>query len=193
LGLGRQSWVKRPEVTETPPVIDRWPAREPTLGLGRQSWVKRDSKRKEVGKVMMANLMRWNPVDELQKFVGTFDRLVSRWRSGSGRNASPTYGSTSGVDDGYRVRIPLPGIAPENVTVDVAGRTIQVRAIERNGDTEVTCYEEVLMLPASVDPEKVGARFRHGLLELTLPYQDAVKPRRIAIETEERKQLSPAA
>lgn len=142
---------------------------------------------------MMAGLMRWNPFDELQKFTETFDRLVNRWRSGSGWNESPSYASMSGVDDGYRVRIPLPGIAPENVTVDVAGQTVHVRAIDHDGDTEVTRYEEVLTLPASVDAEKVGATFRHGLLELTLPYQEAVKPRRIAIETEEQKQLSSAA
>ena len=97
---------------------------------------------------MMADLMRWNPVDELQKFTDTFDRLLNRWRSSS----APTYGSISGVDDGYRVRIPLPSIAPENVTVDVAGRGIHVRATERDGDTEVMRYEEVLTLPASVDP-----------------------------------------
>jgi HSP20 family protein len=138
---------------------------------------------------MMADLMRWN--SELQKFTDTFDRLVNRWRSGSAWNESPTYASMSGVGNGYRVRIPLPGIAPENVTVDVAARTIHVRAIERNGDTEVTRYEEVLTLPASVDAERVGATFRHGLLELTVPYHDAVKPRRIEIETEEPKPRRP--
>ena len=142
---------------------------------------------------MMAGLVRWNPFDELQKFTQTFDRLVNRWRSGSARSESPTYASMGGVDDGYRVRIPLPGIAPENVTVDVAGRTVHVRAIERDGDTQVTSYDEVLTLPAFVDADKVGATFRHGLLELTLPYQDAVKPRRIEIETEQPKQLSSAA
>jgi HSP20 family protein len=143
--------------------------------------------------VMMADLMRWNPVDELQKFTDMFDRLVNRWRSSSASTESPTYLPIRGVDDGYRVRIPLPGIAPEDVTVDVAGRAVHVRAIERDGDTEVTRYEEVLTLPASVDAGKVGATFRHGLLELTLPYEDAVKPRRIEIERHEPKQLSPAA
>ena len=141
----------------------------------------------------MADLVRWNPFDELQKFTDTFDRLVNRWRSGSAWHESPTNASIGGVDDGYRVRIPLPGIAPENVTLDVTGRTIHVRAIERDGDTQLTRYEEVLTLPASVDAEKVRATFRHGLLELTLPYQDAVKPRRSEIETEQPKQLSSAA
>jgi HSP20 family protein len=122
-------------------------------------------------KVMMADLMRWNPFDQLQRFTEKF----------------------SSVDDGYRVRIPLPGISPENVTVDVTGRTIHVRGIERDGDKEMIRYEEVLTLPASVDADTVGATFRHGLLELTLPYQNAVKPRRIEITTEVPKQLSTAA
>jgi HSP20 family protein len=140
---------------------------------------------------MMAGLLRWNPFDELQRFTKTFDRLADRWRSESAVE-SPTYASSNTVD-GYRVRIPLPGISPENVTVDVTDRAVHVRAIERDGDTEVTRYEEVLTLPASVDAERVGATYRHGLLEVTLPYQNAVKPRRIEIETKERKQLSTAA
>jgi HSP20 family protein len=141
---------------------------------------------------MMTDLLRWNPFDELQRLSHTFGRLVDRSRSGSAWIDSP-YASISSVDDGYRVRIPLPGIAPENVTVDVTGRSVHVRAIERDGDTEVMRYEEVLTLPASVDAEKVGATFRHGLLELTLPYQEAVKPRRIEIATEDPKQLPKAA
>jgi HSP20 family molecular chaperone IbpA len=44
-----------------------------------------------------------------------------------------------------------------------------------------------------VDAEKIAATFRHGLLELTLPLKEAVKPRRIEISTEAPKQLSTAA
>ena len=142
---------------------------------------------------MMADFLRWNPVDELRRFTDVFDRQFNRWRSGSAFVGSPVDTSINSVDDGYRVRIPLPGIAPENVTVDVAGRMVHVRAIERDGDTERVRYEEVLALPASVDTEKLGATFRYGLLELTVPYQEAVKPRRIEIAMEEPKQLPTAA
>jgi HSP20 family protein len=131
--------------------------------------------------------------DELQKFTETFNRLVNRWRSSSAWSESPSFASMTGVDGGYRVRIPLPGISPENVTVDVTGRTVHVRAIEYDGDTEVRRYEEVLTLPTLLDAEKIGVTIRHGLLELTLPYQGTVKPRRIEIETEERKQPPSAA
>lgn len=142
---------------------------------------------------MMVDLLRWNPVDELRRITEGFDRRLHGWRSGSALVGSPVDTSIGSVDDGYRVRIPLPGIAPENVTVDVAGRAVHVRAIERDGDTESVRYEEVLTLPASVDTEKIGATFRYGVLELTVPYLQAVKPRRIEIATEGPKQLSTAA
>lgn len=142
---------------------------------------------------MMADLLRWNPVDELRRFTDVLDRQRDRWGSRSALVGSPVYTSINSVDDGYRVRIPLPGIAPENVMVDVAGRTVHIRAIEHEGDSEVVRYEEVLTLPASVDTEKIGATFRYGLLELTVPYEEAVKPRRIAIAPEETKQLPKAA
>lgn len=142
---------------------------------------------------MMADLLRWNPVDELRRFTDVLDRQLNRWRSGSAFVGSPVDTSINSVHDGYHVRIPLPGIAPENVTVDVAGRTVHVRAIERDGDTETVRYEEVLTLPASVDTDKIGATFRYGLLDLTVPYQEAVKPRRIEIATEAPKQLPKAA
>lgn len=142
---------------------------------------------------MMADLLRWNPVDELRRFTDVLDRQLDRWGSRSALVGSRVDTLIKSVDDGYRVRIPLPGIAPENVTVDVAGRTVHIRAIEHEGDSEVVRYEEVLTLPASVDTEKIGATFRYGLLELTVPYEEAVKPRRIAIATEETKQLPKAA
>ena len=144
---------------------------------------------------MMADLRRWNPFEEMRRFIDMFDRELNRLRSGSAFVGSPVGAPFSNVDDGYRVRIPLPGIAPENVTVDVAGHMVRVRATEHDGDSETVRYEEVLTLPASVDTDKIGATLRYGLLELTAPYHEAVKPRRVEIATtdEPKKQLPKAA
>lgn len=142
---------------------------------------------------MMTDLLRWNPFEELRRFTDLFDRHLNRWRAAAAFAGSPVDAAISSGEDGYRVRIPLPGIAPEHVTVEVAGHTVHVRAVERDGDTEVVRYEEVLTLPASVDADKIGATFRYGLLDLTIPYQEAVKPRRVEITTAEPKQLPQAA
>ena len=63
----------------------------------------------------------------------------------------------------------------------------------REGDAATTRYEQMVTVPDTVDAEKIAATFRHGLLELTLPLKDVVKPRRIEISTEAQQQLSPAA
>ena len=47
------------------------------------------------------------------------------------------------------------------------------------------------MIPQFLDLEKLTASHRHGMLRLTLPLKESVKPRRVQIETEveEHKQL----
>ena len=93
----------------------------------------------------------------------------------------------------WRIGVALPGVAPENVEVNVTGQTVHIRAIEREGDATTTRYEQMVTVPDTVDAEKIAATFRHGLLELTLPLKDVVKSRRIEISTEAQQQLSPAA
>ena len=92
-----------------------------------------------------------------------------------------------------RARIALPGVAPENVTVEVAGRMLRVQAVQQDGKGGELRYEQSWALPESVDAAKIRGTFRHGLLDLTLPYAEARKPRRIEIETEDRKALPKAA
>ena len=60
------------------------------------------------------------------------------------------------------------------------------------GDKNVSRYEQTLMVPQFLDLEKLTASHRHGMLRLTLPLKDSVKPRRVQIETqvEDHKQLA---
>jgi HSP20 family protein len=42
-------------------------------------------------------------------------------------------------------------------------------------------FQRTFMLPATVDPEKVTATYKNGVLELRLPKRETAKPKRIAI------------
>lgn len=142
---------------------------------------------------MMTDLMRWSPFGEL---MALGDQL-ERQRSQCSRpfRAAGMIPSTDVVarEDGWQIGVALPGVAPENVEVNVTGQTVHIRAIEREGDAITTRYEQMVMVPDTVDAEKIAATFRHGLLELTLPVKEAVKPRRIEISTEAPKQLAEVA
>jgi HSP20 family molecular chaperone IbpA len=64
----------------------------------------------------------------------------------------------------------------------------------QNTATRVTRSEQTLTIPPFLDVDKLSASHRHGMLQLTLPLKENVKPRRIQIANaeEDRKQLTTA-
>jgi len=81
------------------------------------------------------------------------------------------------------------------VSLEVAGNNLTIRAeVLSEGDKNVSHYEQTLMIPQFLDLEKLTASHRHGMLRLTLPLKESVKPRRVQIETqvEDQKQLAGA-
>jgi HSP20 family molecular chaperone IbpA len=58
----------------------------------------------------------------------------------------------------------------------------------------VSRYEQTVTLPQFLDVDKLSASHRHGMLQLTLPLKESVRPRRIEIASaaEDRKQLTTA-
>jgi len=146
---------------------------------------------------MFAELVRWNPFDDLLALSRQLDRHVDRLSRGNAPSAQ-TPVSFSGYpsidvsteEHGWHLRAALPGIAPEDVDVSVAGNTLQLRAVERHGEQARARYEHTVTVPEMVDIEKISATCRHGLLDVFLPFKDAVKPRRIEVSTEGPKRLS---
>jgi HSP20 family protein len=94
--------------------------------------------------------------------------------------------------DAWTVSVPLPGVDPKHVAIEAAGHTLTIRVEQPDSqDQGYGRFEQTITVPQFVDLEKVAASHRHGLLQLTLPLRDSVKPRRIEIETAttETKQL----
>ena len=140
---------------------------------------------------MLTDLMLLRPFDTPWGLTDPFERMRANWSS-SFRPATGVFPSSDVVGDehGWTIRVGLPGIAPEDVEVSVTEQVVHIRAIERDGDRETTRYEQRIAVPSTVNAEKISATLRHGLLEVTLPVNDAVKPRRIAIGTEDTKKLT---
>jgi len=146
----------------------------------------------------MFELNRWNSFDDVFKFQREVDRVFNQfWNELPARSApassSPSFHVTP-VDDGWRVDVPLPGIDPKDVTLEVAGNNLTIRAeVGSEGPSRNAArYEQTLIIPQFLDLEKLAASHRHGMLRLTLPIKESVKPRRVQIETEseEPKQLA---
>jgi HSP20 family protein len=137
-----------------------------------------------------------NPFDNFFQVQREFDRMFNQfWADLPARttNARSSF-QVDANDDQWRIDVPLPGIDPKNVALEVAGNTLTIRAVEPKTDRRQEMrYEQTLTIPQFLDLEKISAAHRHGMLELTVPIKDAVKPRRIQISAgdDERKQLKP--
>ena len=137
----------------------------------------------------MFGLTRWNSFDDVFNFQREMDRMFNQfWNELPSRTASTSSPSlqVTAIDDGWRVDVPLPGIDPKDVALEVTGNNLSIRAdVPSEGkDKNVARYEQTLVVPQFLDLEKLTASHRHGMLRLTLPLKDSVKPRRVEIETE---------
>jgi HSP20 family protein len=89
----------------------------------------------------------------------------------------------------------LPGVAESDIDVSLDEDVLTIRGqrhAERRGDKEnmhvlersVGTFTRSVRLPVAVDPEKVSARFEHGVLTVTLPkLKPADRTRKIQVQT----------
>ncbi|MBY8871815.1 Hsp20/alpha crystallin family protein [Micromonospora sp. PLK6-60] len=126
----------------------------------------------------------WDPMGELQSLRSELSRLV-----GGGRGSSPDVELTES-GDGWEVIVRLPGVAPEEVAVELDDRELCVRArseAEVNaeqgipGGFETRGFEYRIDLPSRVDPDAIDAVMDHGLLRVHLPRARRAAPRTITV------------
>ncbi len=97
------------------------------------------------------------------------------------------------TEDSFVVKADLPGISKEDIQIDLKDSTLTLKGekkfedkiskdnyirVERSYGTFVRSF----MLPKNVDAEKIKAKYKDGVLELTLPKKEEVKPKQIKVE-----------
>jgi len=130
-----------------------------------------------------------SPFEEMDRlFEGFFPRgwLQSRWPQPSwGELAAPFEGKMPRVDVVDRdneilVKAELPGVDKKDIDVSVTENSVTIKGTtsheekEEKGDyyrSEIShgAYSRMVPLPADVDADKAKAKFKDGILELTLP------------------------
>ena len=142
----------------------------------------------------MLGLTRLSRVDDVFNVQREMDRIFNQfWSDLPKQTAAPSSSMSfhvNATDDGWRIDVPRPGVDPKNVHLDVAGSTLSIRteAAGDEKDDNVARYEQTFTIPQFLDLDKLSASHRHGMLRLTLPLKESVKPRRIQIETQDSQQ-----
>jgi HSP20 family protein len=144
----------------------------------------------------MSNLTRWEPMREMMSLREAMDRLFddafTRPISVSGVSGMPAIDMYQTNDD-VVVKATLPGLKAEDVDITVTGETLTLRGeFKQETEEKETNYhireqrsgsfERSIMLPTDVEANKAKADFDNGILTITMPIAEAVKPRSISIK-----------
>lgn len=148
-------------------------------------------------------LTRWDPFRDLmsiqeqmnQLFQDTLSRL-SCHRQGeelSGSWVPPV--DIYETEDSIIVVAELPGVDQANISIEAQENTLTLKG-ERRQTQEITrrnyhriergygSFQRTFTLPRSIDQRKAKAIYKDGILEITLPKVEAIKPNQVQIEVE---------
>jgi HSP20 family protein len=101
-------------------------------------------------------------------------------------------------DEGnFYLEAELPGLKVDDLDLAALDRQFTIRGERKvEAHEDWTCHRQeracgpfsrTIELPAAVEPEKVQAAFKHGVLTMTLPKAEDAKPRRIEVKAIEKK------
>jgi HSP20 family protein len=148
----------------------------------------------------MSNLTRWEPMRDMVTLRDAMDRLFDEaftrpWglTSDNGRGMGMPAVDMYQTDDDVVVKTSIPGIKPEDVQISVTGDTLTIKGdLKEASDNKQKAYhireqrwgsfERTLALPIDVKADKATADFENGILTITLPKAEEVKPKTITVK-----------
>jgi len=134
-------------------------------------------------------LVRWDPFEEM-------NRLHDHFLGGRGlsKQAFQVAVDIREEDDAFYVDAEVPGLAAEDVKVDIEKNVLTLsgeRKVEkeevdgtyRRVERQYGSFTRSFTLPETVDTENITADLKEGVLALRLPKKDAPTPRSISVKT----------
>jgi len=145
----------------------------------------------------MSNLTRWEPVREMMTLREAMDRLFDdaftrpiNLRDGGWSAPAVDMYQT---DDEVVVRVALPGFKADEVQINVTGDVLTLRGEMKHEEEKKDkawhirehrwgSFERSIALPTEVTADRANADFENGILTITLPKAEEVKPKTITVK-----------
>ncbi|MGC8901237.1 MAG: Hsp20/alpha crystallin family protein [bacterium] len=147
-------------------------------------------------------ITKWDPFKELttiqERINRLFDENIGRVRfpdiefsTGAWNPAVDIYETK----DNVVLKAELPGLDKKDFSIEIKDNILTLKG-ERKLEKETKeenyyrmeraygAFSRSFTLPASVDKDKVKAKFKDGVLEVTIPKTEAAKPKQINVEVE---------
>ena len=147
-------------------------------------------------------MMRWEPFREMMSLRNAMDRLFDEsfvrpsrvWvEEGTAQVPLDVYQT----DNEVVVKATLPGVKPDEVDITITGDALIIKG-EHKEEKEVKdesyirrerrsgSFTRTVLIPVSVQSDKAEATFENGVLTLTLPKVEEIKPRLIKVKPKMR-------
>jgi HSP20 family protein len=148
----------------------------------------------------MNAITRWDPVKEMEELHNRLSNLFGRTpaRLGEGKEESITVAEWAPLvditedDKEYIIKTELPEVKKEDVKVSVENGLLTIVGERKFEKEENKKYHRVeraygrfirsFVLPEGVDPDKVNAEFRDGVLKVHLAKSEQTKPKQIEVK-----------
>lgn len=145
-------------------------------------------------------LVRWDPFRDLLTLQQQMSRVFDDF---SGRFRGETEGVAAGawappVDifetaEAIVLKAEVAGVEKEQITVEVHGGTLTLRGEKRDPrpvkeedyhrmERSWGTFHRSFSLPTEVDASKIRAKYRDGVLEVTIPKSEAARPSKVRVE-----------
>lgn len=144
----------------------------------------------------MSNLIRFEPMRDMITLREAMDRLFND-------AFTPSVGATGGwqapavdlyqTDDEVVVKASLPGMKSDDVQISITGDMLSLKGEFKHEEEKQErayhlreqrygAFERTFALPTAVVSDKAKAEFENGILTITLPKAEEVKPKMITVK-----------
>lgn len=146
-------------------------------------------------------LMRYNPNRSYLSMQDTMNSLVNALFNTELSGSSSDNGEYAPrmdmkeTEDAYSVKLTMPGIDKENLDISISDGVLTVKGEtkedeEKEGENGTWlvrehkhfAYYRSVRLPSEVQADKAEAEYKNGVLYLTLPKAEEVKPKSIPVK-----------
>lgn len=146
----------------------------------------------------------WNPFRELESLQDEMTKLfnlsLGRWNGelpegSDGASLVPVM-DVADTKNALKISTEIPGLDKNDLNVSVEGNTLVIKGEKKREDKSEEegvvriersygSYYRALTLPATVDASKIDAKYKNGVLTLTLPKKEEAKPKQITVDVKE--------
>ena len=135
----------------------------------------------------------------LNEMNRAFDNVFSRYGEAASGETLSDWAPRVDVlenEEGLRILAELPGLGKDDIKISLENFTLAIsgekKAPEKaddytwhRGERVYGTFKRLFSLPTTVDPERVQADYRNGILDIHLPKAEKAKPKAIDVKVHE--------